>query len=619
MGACRPSGRHAPFAVPFPGMDPLEFLLAFEPFSRLSPARREALGRSLEISYSPAGSQIITRGGERSGTLWVVRKGAVRLEADGRPVDVLSEGEVFGFPSLLSGGPPQFDVIALEDSLFYRIPEPVFHELLEEPGFGEFFYQSLARRLRGALEREPAIAAADLSTPIERLATRAPVAVDAGRTVGEVARIMRDERVSSVLVRGMPMGIVTDSDLRTRVLAEGRGPDTPVSKVMSAPLKTFPADAPVFEALLHVLEQRIHHLALIRNGSVIGVVTHADILRHQVKSPAALLKRVDRATDPADWAGYADEVAGTVESLLWGGLEPADIGHVVASLNDSLVQNVLRWAEVKSGPPPCPYAWIVHGSEGRREQALITDQDNALVFAEDTSEARDYFRRFAEVVIEALTKASFPPCPGGFMATKWNYTLDEWDELFRGWTTSPEPEALMEVANFFDFRSIHGRLDLERLHARIAEGGSSSVFLAHLTRAGLGMRPPIGLFHRIKEEDEGIDLKAGGIVPTVSLARVYALEARSRARSTLDRLEAARRAGVVSETGAETLAEGFRFLFRLRLESQMSARRKREEPTNRVRLDDLSPLERRHLKETFLHIREMQESVSQRYKVGLLG
>ena len=600
-------------------MDPVEFLREHEPFSRLPAGRMDAVGRSLEIAYVARGTQVLSGNGPRTGLLYVVRKGALRLESDGRPIDVLTDGEIFGFPSLLSGGAPQFDVVALEDCLLYTIPEAVFHELLEEPGFWEFFYQSLANRLRSALEREPAVAAADLSTPVERLLRRKPVAVDGGRTVGEVARIMRDEKVSSVLVRGMPMGIVTDSDLRARVLAEGLGPETLVSRVASAPLKTFPAESPVFEALLHVLGQRIHHLALVRNGDIVGVVTHGDILRHQVRSPAALLKRIDRSTDPADWDGYAEEVAGTVESLLWGGFEASDIGHVVASLNDSLIQNVLRHVESRQGQSPCPYAWIVHGSEGRREQALITDQDNALVFAEDVPGAREYFAEFSAKVIAALTRASFPPCAGGFMATNWCRTLDEWDALFRGWTETPEPEALMEAANFFDFRLIHGGLDLERLHVRMEEGGRSSMFLAHLTKAGLGMQPPIGLFHRIREEDEGIDLKAGGIVPTVSLARIFALEAGSRARATLDRLDAAKRAGVLSEDGADTLAEGFRFLFRLRLERQLRARRAGQTPTNYVRRDDLSPLERRHLKETFLHIRQMQEALSQRYKVGLLG
>lgn len=600
-------------------MDPLEFLREHEPFSRLPPGRLEWVGRELEIAYAPRGTRVLTRGGDPNTHLWVVRKGSVKLEVDGRAIDVLVDGEVFGFTSLLSGGRPQFDVTAGEDCLLYKIPSKVFHSLREDASFGEFFQESLARRLRGATRRESVALAGDLATPVGKLVRRPPVVVSRETSVGAAARRMRDERVSSVLVSGEPMGIVTDADLRSRVLAEGLGPDVPVTRVMSAPLKTFPAESPLVEALLYVLGERIHHLALERRGEVVGVVTHSDILRHQSKSPGYLLKTIEKSRGPEDWAGYAGEITGMVESLVWAGLEATRVGHVVASLNDALVQQILRTVEAELGPPPCPYAWIVFGSEGRREQALITDQDNALVFAEDAAGAREYFERLAARVIESLTRASFPPCAGGFMATRWNKTLAEWDELFRSWIESPEPESLIEVQNFFDFRAIHGALDLSPLHRRILEGSRSAIFLAHLARASLGMQPPIGLFRRIKEDEDGVDLKAGGIMPTVSLARVAALEAGSGARSTIARLEAGREGGTLSEDGADTLAEGFRFLFRLRLQTQLAAMRRGEPASNRVRGDDLSPLDRRHLKETFLHVREMQEALAQRFKTGMLG
>ena len=601
-------------------MDPIAFLRRYDPFSRLDATGLAVIGRVLEVRYTRRGEIILRRGGEPTTHLGVVRKGAVRLEVDGRPVDVLAEGEAFGFPSLLSRGGPQFDVTALEDCLLYLIPGETFHGLIEsDAGFGEFFLKSLADRLRLATEREPSSLAGDLTTPVAMLASGPPVFVDPDATIREAATIMRDRRIGSVLVSGDPLGIVTDRDLRSRVLAEGRGPDTLVREVMSAPLKSFPAGAPLFEALLFLLARRIHHLPLERDGQMVGVVTHTDLLRHHVKSPSYLLKKIDKLAHPDDLEGYAEEVAGMIEALTWSGLESVEVGRIVASLNDAVIQGLLVHLERELGPPPCKYAWIVFGSEGRGEQALITDQDNALVSEEDTPEAREYFARLAQKTVDGLIRAAFPPCRGGFMATNWNRPLAEWIRLFERWTTTPDPQALLEVANFFDFRTIHGGLDLASLDEKIAEAAGKRVFLAHLAKASLGMRPPLGLFHRIREGESGVDLKAGGLMPIIGIARVHALEAGSAARSTIERLLAAARGGTLSQEGAETLVEGFRFLFRLRLAAQLGEKRRKVTPDNMIHLESLSALERRHLKDTFQHVRTMQEAMSQRFNVGLLG
>jgi CBS domain-containing protein len=609
-------------------MDPVDFLREHAPFNDLSTDGLALIAKSLEVTFTERGVRILARGGERSGYLYVLRKGAVRLELDGRLIDELGPGECFGFPSLLSRGEPQLDVVTDQDCLLYRLPEEPFHRLLaSEVAFAGFFLGSLAERLRAATAGEPSSLGGGLGTPVGALARREPVWVEANATVGEAAQVMRRERVSSVLV-GSPagagagldknLGILTDRDLRRRVLAAGRGPEAPARPAATSPVVTCDADASLYEALLVMLRARIHHLPLVRDGAIVGVVTHTDLLRQQQKSPVFLLKRIERAERAEDLAGFPDEMTGMVEALLWGGLEATDIGRVVAALNDALAVSLLQRAEAELGPPPVPYRWIVFGSEGRQEQALITDQDNALIYAEETPAAAAYFGRLAERVVGGLIAASVPPCAGGFMATNWHQSLPAWVAQFRHWGAEPEPEALMKAANFFDFRPIHGALDLAPLEEAIAAAAGNRVFLAQFTKEGLGMRPPIGIFHRIRQHAEGIDLKAGGLIPVVSLARLYALEAGARAGSTLQRLRHAEAAGVLSREGSEMLAEAFRFVFRLRLRQQLAARR-HGLPNANVRLEALGPLERRHLKEAFVAIRQMQEAAAQRYDVGLLG
>ncbi len=599
-------------------VNPLDFLRAHEPFSRLDESGLALVDRTLSVSYASSGERLIEREGAENEFLWIIRKGTVRVEREGRAIDELGEGEYFGYPSLLARGSPQFDVIAQGDVLLYRVPRATFEALLENEDFGRFFRSGLADRLRHASRSEPVPLAGDLAMPVGSLVQRKPVFVGPKATVGEAARVMTEARVSSLLVRGDPLGIVTDRDLRSRVLARGLGPSTPLAAVMTSPARTLSADAPVIEALMRLLDARIHHLPLERDGQIMGVVTHTDLMRHQVKSPAHLLKRIEKA-EGEEIEGHANDIAGMVESLTFGGLKAAEVGRIVATLNDALVHAQLLRAERDQGKPPCAYAWIVFGSEGRREQLLLTDQDNALVYATATKEAESYFGQLAERVVGGLIRAGFPPCAGGFMATNWCRPLDAWKRLFSTWVEEPDPQALMDVANFFDFRPIFGTLDLEPLDDIVQKAASQRRFLAQLARASLGMRPPIGLFHRIRQAPEGIDIKAGGLMPIVGLARVHALEAGSRDRSTLARLEAARRAGLLSDEGAEGLIEGFRFLFRLRLETQLKDVRRGDPPDNRVRLEELGPLDARHLKDTLLHIRQMQQAMAQRFNVDMLG
>lgn len=600
-------------------MDPVEFLRRYEPFARLEPTRLAAMEKALEIVYAKAGDVLLERGGIRSEHLWIVRKGAVRLEADGRTIDVLGPGECFGFPSLLARSSAHFDVVVDDPGLFYRIDEETFFELMKASAFEAHFRSGLADRLRHALSVEPAPLSGEMSTPLEKLVARAPVFVAPETSVRDAARLMRDERISSVLIDGTTRGILTDRDLRTRVLAEGRGSETPVVEVMSSPLRTISADASVSEALVHLLSERIHHLPVEREGRVVGLVTHTDLLRHHARSPSHLLKKIEGARGPGDLTGYAEEVAAVVEALVWSGLDPLAAGHVVASLTDGAVAAMLRAGERALGPPPCPYAFLVFGSEGRREQALITDQDNALVFAEGGEDNARYFAALAEHAVEGLVAIGVPRCAGEFMATRWNHPLSEWQRLFERWTAEPDPRALLDVANFFDFRVVAGHLDLESLHERIEAGGRSSLFVGQLAKACLGMRPPIGLFHRIKSDDGAVDVKAGGIMPIVGLARVAGLAAGSRERGTLARLRAGHLHGAISGSDVEALEEGFRFLFRIRLREQIHAVRRGVEPTHRILLDELTSLEARHLKETLLHVREMQQGLARRYDVELLG
>ncbi len=591
-----------------------ELLRTHHPFVLLDDAERVRVEAAVRTEVFRPGTRILRVGGKPSPCVYLVAEGTVHLTRDGVTVQILEEGDCFGYPSIIGMAPPSLDAVAVDAVTVHGIPAADFRELLGNAPFAEFFLKSLSERLRRVTRREVASLGGELTAAIGDLGLQRPLVVSPSATVGEVARAMRDARVDVAIVSSDPPGILTDHDFQTRVLAADRGADMIASDVMTRPLKTLDDDVPVHAALLFMLQERIHHVPVTAAGEIRGVLSATDLMRHQTRSPLYLMQQLEHVDAPEALATYASGVASMVERLFEGGLKVAQIGRICASVGDTLVRQVLRLAESQLGPPPCAYAWLVFGSEGRMEQVLINDQDNALVHADDSAEAQAYFPRLARLAVDSLVTAGFPPCPGGFMATQWCRSLAGWQRTFGDWIRTPDPQALMVAAIFFDFRAIAGDLDVTPLVDQVAAAGDNQLFMLHMARASLNWRPPLGLFHRIQAEDGRVDVKTGGLAPLVSAARVYALQARSAARPTRERLEAAIAAGLLSRDLGTTSIETYRFLLQMRLRAQLAALHAGGVLDNRIDLGNLSPRDHRLLKDAFGVIRSLQEAVAQRFR-----
>jgi CBS domain-containing protein len=535
----------------------------------------------------------------------------VRLERDGQALQVLEEGETFGYTSLITRQ-ATLDVLVEDDLLAYRLPDEQFQRLLSDAGFAAHFAAGISERLRASLEHSPvATLRADVTVELGTLVRRPAVWVAADASVGAAARVMRDERISSVLVRGDPPGILTDRDLRSRVLAERLGPELPVLQVRTSPLRTFPAATPLHEAWNALLDAGVNHLPIAgRDGAVLGVITSTDLLKASAHGPVAVLRRIERLGDPSGLPGYADKLAEMASALLAGGLAAPVIAGLVRRLNDALLARILAWAEADLGPSPAPYAWLSLGSEGRGEQVLLTDQDNALVYADEGAPARGWFASLAERVNADLARAGFPRCSYGHEASKDHGTLSEWTHRLASAVDGPRPQA---AAFLLDLRRAAGPLELAPLEAERARAGRSATFLRFLARAALELEPAEVGGLRLRAAPE-VDLKAGGIQPVVFLARCYGLEVGSAERSTLGRLDAARQAGLMGEEVHAGVTEAYRFLLGLRLRLQLRQIAERHAPTSLVAWAELSAIERSRLKESLRAVRRWQEMAGYHYR-----
>jgi CBS domain-containing protein len=605
------------------------FLATHPPFDGLPPEALEQTAATVQIAYFPRGASILRQSGEPSRYLHVIVKGVVELrQADDRGaselVETLGEGETFGQLSLLSQSPHLWDVVAREDVLAYLIPAEQVERLRYQPGFEALLARRAGDRLRRALTARRQLAPFDLfSGRAGDLVSRPLVTCDPGETVTEAAQRMRDQQVSSLVVRARPPGLVTASDLRDRVLAAGRSGDTPVAAVMTAPLRTMPASATLGEVLLVMVDRGIHHLPLVSEGRLVGMVTDTDLLRHESRHPLFVRRQLDRAADEEGLAAYAGEVAAAAVRLIEAGSPASDVTRFLAGAHDALYARVVRDGEAVLGPPPCRYALLVLGSGARGEPTLRTDQDHALVLADDPpAGAGEWFAALAEHLAATLARCGLPRCPGDVMATNPARRVSRraWQDQFSSWIQEPEEDALLEAAICFDFRQLHGDLDAEAaLRPVIRRAAGNRRFLGRLARAALRRRPPLGFLRQLRGDHQGrIDLKAHGTAPIVDLARLFALEAASAEMATVARLRTVTEPGTVGRTAAD-LAAAFEYLQEVRLRHQAQQLEAAATPDDLVALADLGALERRWLKDAFHLLHTCQEGARIAFQADLIA
>lgn len=469
---------------------------------------------------------------------------------------------------------------------------------------------------------------------LREIVRRPLVTCPLGTPVQAAAQAMTREEVGSIVVAdgARLVGIITDSDLRRRVVAAGRPPDTPVEQIMSAPLITIEADALLFEAVYTMLRHGIHHLVVCERGAAVGLVGDLDLLGAQREGPLYAQRQLEQARALDQLVALGSLRARVARWLVHAQVGAWDVARLLAELQDTLTRRVLAFAEAALGPPPVPYCWLGLGSEGRREQALKTDQDNALVYADpppaEAAAARDYFARLGVWVVDALARCGVPRCPGDVMASnaRWCQPLSTWRDYFARWIHEPEPAALLNAAICFDLRAVGGAAPLaDQLWEGLRQlAPHARPFTALLLREALDRRPPLGFLRHFVVERSGehagaFDIKARGLLPIVEIARACALAAGITATNTVERLRTLRAHGALPPTDADDLVAAYTFLLDLRLRHHLAQLDAGQPLDNYIAPRQLSRVERRTLKEHFQVIADVQAYLAQQLGRSLAG
>jgi CBS domain-containing protein len=560
----------------------------------------------------------------------VIRKGAVEILDDGNLIDLMGEGESFGAWSMLAGFGPTASVRAHEDTLCYLIPREVAVDLLGSGAGLAHVMSSLRRRIQRVHEGSEDHSQPDRYRKVGTLVRRPLVTCAPGDTVSSAAALMARERVSCLLVSTGPetWGILTDRDLRTRVLAERRGPDTPVAEVMTSPAVTVGSDVLAGEVLMHMLEDGFHHVPVAENGRVIGVVADTDLMGLGRYSPFALKSAIERSRSLDEMVETARTLPDVVVALVDTSADPVDVGHVVGLAIDSMTRKLLDLGLERFGDPPVPWAWLALGSAARQEQALHTDQDHALVYDQQDraiEEIDPYFGDLAGFVTDGLQASGIPRCVGNVMAANGalRKSIAGWQAAFHEWMVEPGVSGSELLSIVFDYRRAAGPLDAETpLDGAIRSAPRQPMFLRHLSHRALDQKPPTGFFRDLVVEAKGehagrLDIKHGGITIIGNLARAYAIRAGHTEKRTITRLGAAAAAGAIDEGSRDELIEAFRFLWGVRLEHQVRQYRAGTPPDDFIDPAELGQVERQGLKEAFRIIGRAQKALATEIGVSL--
>lgn len=616
-----------------------DFLKDFPPFSLLDSEDLHKVAANCEVKYLEINDLVFTYHDALHPFFYIVKDGAVGLYREDILVDHCDEGDVFGIRAILRNDNYKLKATAVEEAILYAIPAQQFLEIVKTNlEVHKYLIAALASNLDISALSDDAPSNPEISNiPLQKVAYNHPaIHCTIEKTVAEAAKLMTVHKVGSIIITNAdkhPLGIITDKDLRSKIATGFFAVSENVTQIMSSPVYTFSSQISALESQMAMMEHGISHLCITADGTtkseVLGMVSAHDIVVMHENNPSVLLKQIKRATTAKEMALIRLKLQPLITSYLENELPLDFIAATVSSVNNCITKQIIALA-VSQMPqqPPTSFTWLALGSQGRAEQLLFTDQDNAIIF-EDVEETKhqqvkSYFVNLAAEVNKALAIVGFEECPANMMASNpdWCLSVSEWKTQFNKWITQPSENSVMMCTIFFDFKRVYGDAGLEsQLSESIQQSvGSYEVFLNYLGLNALQNPPPLSFFRKFIVEDSGahhdqFDIKARAIMPLVDAARLLILEKGvNDPKSTLKRFEVLSKLEPQNEVLYQSCLEAFETLLAFRTKEGLT----QENSGRFVNLEHLSKSNRLKLKQAFKPIKEIQSLIQVRFKLAQL-
>ncbi|MDJ0623658.1 MAG: DUF294 nucleotidyltransferase-like domain-containing protein [Desulfocapsaceae bacterium] len=627
----------------------VSFLKTIMPFKILSDAELNNLGNHCRIDFFPKGARLMTVDETVITHLYLIQRGGVKaflIDAKGEEVlkDYRGEGAYIGALGIIRGTRANLNIETIEDTFCFLLPREVFLDLVKNNlAFSHFYLKSFSDQVVSTAYRElrhqkvsmrPAeelylftITAGDLAKPVEKMSVKS--------RIQEVAQQMARLKIGSMLLYDPEneediVGIITDTDLRTKVVATGMDYHKPVENIMTMPVHSVLSEEICFEVLLKMMAIGIRHLAVEKGGRIIGVLTSHDIMVLQGSSPFYLFKEINKQRKMQGIYPIVSKVPGIIRNLIREGGKAGSISRMISLLHDQVVRRVLSLLEAEMGEPPVPYCWLLLGSEGRREQTFLTDQDNGIIYADPFSptqkqQTEAYFQEFGTRAIQHLTKCGYPLCPGEVMSSnpRWCQPFSVWQQYFTSWANDSKPEELLDATIFFDFRAGFGdeKLAVSLRNHLIDILPGQEHFFYQLARNCLANKVPLSFFRNFIVERNGehknrLDVKLRGLVPIVGFARLFALKHGLKETNTIARLEALQGEGYLPMDLCTAAIKAYELQMQLRIVHQLEQIEMQQAPDNYIEPQNLTSTERAMLKDAFEVIEKLQALLERKFGIS---
>ena len=616
------------------------FLSGIVPFAFLPEDALKDISKEFSIVHYSSGTRLFYQGKSKVEYLYIIQKGAAeRYYEEGEKKilrGVLGEGDLYGGISMLvNNGIAVRSIQILENTYFYILPKEAFLKLCNEHEvFAEYFTGSFGKRMMDRSYASIIKNHADtvdtttqfFNLQVENIYHKNILACSEDTTIQNAAALMSGRKCSSIFIRDMEgdcTGVVTDTDLRKKVIARGYDIASPIADIMSSPLHSVQIDSMVSEALLEMMDTNLKHLAVRdRQGKVVGIVTNRDLLNAQEQSPFFVVRELASASGMEEIVDKQTRIPRLINNMLNSGAKAKTITRLISSISDAILDKLVGFALEELGPAPAPFVFLIVGSEGRNEQTLKTDQDNAIIYADvskpESKAAREYFLKFGELVCTWLDQAGYDFCKGDVMAKnpKWCQPLSIWKRYFYSWIRVSTPKDLMESNIFFDLRGGCGNMELvDELRLFLFESLEGwTRFFRDLAVNALGFKAPLGFFRNFVVESKGehrnkFDIKKS-MTPIVDIARTYALKNNISETNTQERLYRLYLEKVLNEETYNDLDQAYSYLMHQRLSCQIKNILNGKAPDNYIDPTKLSRMDQTMFKEIFKRIEGMQTKLS---------
>ncbi|MGR5177143.1 DUF294 nucleotidyltransferase-like domain-containing protein [Vibrio parahaemolyticus] len=611
-----------------------DFLIHLDPFDKLPKEVVESLANTVKVQYLAKGETIPFSASCSTRHLYIIRTGAIEQRTNLDKLRArLGQDDQFGFTFLapLSDTEDGYKAHAIEDSLLYLIPHHAIKDVCRRyPEFGDFFAATAHERLNTAIR---SIAQKEDKSlffrTVGEIASENIATVQQDMSIRHVAEQMCGAQRSScaVVMSGEDIvGLVTDRDMTRSVVATGIDTSEPISKVMTQSPLLIHSDDKVIQAISLMLQYNIRCLPVVKDAKVQGLLTTTHLVHNHRTQSLFLVEKIKYATSINALSALRDEKQAIFEALVESGVSAEIQGQVMSMIMDAFTRRIIQLTEELLGPPPCDYAWMVAGSHARNEVHMLSDQDHALVLDNSATESdRFYFAHFAMRVSNGLAACGYPLCDGKYMAAspKWNQPVSRWKEYYSKWVASPEYNKLLSISVFLEVRAVYGKEELvkqlqEHLHQCIVE---SPRFIPSLTRDAIEVSPPLGIFNNLVLEKEGensntLNIKKFAMNLIIDLARIFSLAAGGSLTGTEERFRYAAEHGTLSPDSCDNIIGAYRFITQVRFRHQLNALSGQHEPNNNIKPDEFSSFERKHLKEAFKIISELQDVAKLKFLKG---